>query len=250
MLTPLEIENKKFRRELRGYCVEEVEEFIRAVSQNYEHYYKEYLAAKDRIEMLTEAIKQYKSMEETMQNALVVAQSVGEEVKKNAYAKADNIIREAEHKANQLIADAGHEVTRISYEYEEMKRSVEVFRAKIVSLLNSQLDIVKNFSEIESEVEEKLEHTEQTIADAANAPEPTKEERADIPAILEDLERITRELPKIELNENGEYVAVEEEKTKVVPTAKPIVEPAAEPLPSEGSRIPGALGDGEEPFQL
>lgn len=247
MLTPLEIENKKFKRELRGYCVEEVEEFIRAVSRNYEHYYKEYMAAKDRIEMLTEAIKQYKSMEETMQNALVVAQSVGEEVKKNAYAKADNIIREAEHEANQLIAEAGHEVTRISYEYEEMKRSVEVFRAKIVSLLNSQLDIVKSFSEIESEVEEKLEYTEQTIADAANAPEPPKEERVDIPAILEDLERITRELPKIEMNENGEYVAVEEDKKFSVLT-EPVAEPTA--APTEGNRIPGALGEGEEPFHL
>ena len=63
MLTPLEIENRKFKKEFHGYSKTEVEEFMRVISENYELIYKENLANKDKINMLSSAIKQYKSME-------------------------------------------------------------------------------------------------------------------------------------------------------------------------------------------
>ena len=161
MLTPLEIENKKFKKELIGYSVAEVEEFVQLVTESYETIYKENLANRDKINMLSSAIKQYKTMEETLQNAILVAQSAGEEVTRNAKAKAENIINEAQNSAAQILADAGKEVTKVSYEYEEMKRNVEVFRTRIISLLTSQLDIVKEFSMPESgkRAEEKAVET-------------------------------------------------------------------------------------------
>ena len=96
MLTPLEIEKHKFKKELFGYSAGEVDEFNEMVAENYEKLYKENIALKDKINLLTNAVKQYKSMEETLQNAIIVAQSTGEEVQKNAREKAGNIIREAE----------------------------------------------------------------------------------------------------------------------------------------------------------
>ena len=78
MLTPLEIEKRKFKKEFRGYSVEEVEEFNRLVSEEYERLYKDNSILKDKINVLSNAVKQYKSMEETLQNAIIVAQSAGE----------------------------------------------------------------------------------------------------------------------------------------------------------------------------
>ncbi len=205
MLTPLEIENKKFKKELIGYSVVEVEEFMQAVSSSYENLYKDNLAYKDKINVLSSAVKQYKSMEETLQNAILVAQSAGEEVTRNAKAKADNIIAEAENKAAQILADASKEVTRVSYEYEDMKRNVEVFRTKIISLLTSQLDIVKEFStpDIKKEAAsgEKSQQTE--------AVEEIEDNNSDVMTTLKKLERVTMELPKLTVNEKGEYVAAD-----------------------------------------
>ena len=65
MMTPLEIENKKFKKSLSGYSKAEVDEFFTVVSQNYENLYKENLANRDKINVLSNAVKQYKSMEET-----------------------------------------------------------------------------------------------------------------------------------------------------------------------------------------
>lgn len=207
MLTPLEIENKKFKKELIGYSVAEVEEFVQLVTESYETIYKENLANRDKINMLSSAIKQYKTMEETLQNAILVAQSAGEEVTRNAKAKAENIINEAQNSAAQILADAGKEVTKVSYEYEEMKRNVEVFRTRIISLLTSQLDIVKEFS-----MPESGKRAEEKAVETAPGAEDTENDTSDksVAETIKKLERMTRELPKIVMNENGEYVAEED----------------------------------------
>lgn len=207
MLTPLEIENKKFKKELIGYSVAEVEEFVQLVTESYETIYKENLANRDKINMLSSAIKQYKTMEETLQNAILVAQSAGEEVTRNAKAKAENIINEAQNSAAQILADAGKEVTKVSYEYEEMKRNVEVFRTRIISLLTSQLDIVKEFS-----MPESGKRAEEKAVETASSAENTENDASDksVAETIKKLERMTRELPKIVMNENGEYVAAED----------------------------------------
>ncbi len=208
MLTPLEIENRKFKKEMGGYSKVEVEEFMRVISENYELIYKENLANKDKINMLSNAIKQYKSMEEALQNAILVAQNAGDEVVQNAKRNAENIIKDAENKATQLLADASREVTRVSYEYEEMRRNVEVFRTRIISLLTSQLEIVKEFSmPVDREIEgpaKKIKHSPIEIS------EETDIQHSEAKSTLKQLEQMTMELPKIVVNEKGEYVAAEE----------------------------------------
>ena len=204
MLTPLEIENRKFKKKLGGgYNREEVEEFLAAVSESYEQIYKENLANRDKVNMLSNAVKQYKSMEETLQSAILVAQSAGDEVVHNAKKRAENIISDAEAKANQILSDATREVTHINYEFEEMKRNVEVFRTRIISLLNSQLDIVKEFS-----VPEVKETVREIKADTkVSFEEPVDEKSAEnVLEALKTIERVTMELPKIVQNEKGEFV--------------------------------------------
>ncbi len=204
MLTPLEIENRKFKKEFQGYSKVEVQEFISVISENYELIYKENLANKEKITMLSNAIKQYKSMEETLQSSIVIAKSTSDEIIQNAKRNADNIIKEAENRASQLISDAGREVTRVSYEYEEMRRSVEVFRTKIISLLTSQLDIVKEF-DLPKDVETraaKYSANPQHIELKTSQMDTT----AGVMSTLEKLEQVTMELPKIDVNEKGEFV--------------------------------------------
>jgi cell division initiation protein len=145
VLTPLDIENKRFKKKPFGYSELEVEEFLTKVVEDYEKLYKENIELKDKIAVLNEGIQHYKSIEETLQNTLVVAQSTGEEIKKNAYEKAENILKEAETKASQIIANANQEVSKINYRYEELKRNTSAFKAKIESLIHAQLDMMKSF---------------------------------------------------------------------------------------------------------
>lgn len=144
MLTPMDIDQKVFKKSMRGYNVEDVESFLMEISESYEELYLEHQEAREQIALLSDAVAQYKSMEETLKTGLAVAERDGEELKKAAREEAENIWREGKAKAEE-------EMSRLSYQYEQMKHSVEVFRAKVVSLLHAQLDIIKEYGEGETQ---------------------------------------------------------------------------------------------------
>ena len=214
MLTPLDIQNKEFGREFRGYSMQEVDEFLNLVIDGYERLYKENMEAKDSITKLNESLKQYKNIENTLQSALVVAQSASEQVQKNAEEKAENIVADANNRAKEIIANSFEEVKKLEYRYEELKRSIDVYRAKMTALLESQLGILKKvetsdstFAEIQGmkEAVEEIEAAEREIEEqkAAYIEEPVVEETV----VEEEVEEPVAE----------EEQSVEEEETTEAP---------------------------------
>ena len=143
MLTPLDIQNKEFKRVFSGYSMQEVDEFLNLVIDGYEKLYKENMDCKDRITKLEENVNQYKNIENTLQSTLLVAQSAGEQVQKNAEEKAANIIADANNKAKEIVANSFEEVKKLEYRYEELKRGIDVYTAKMTALLESQLGLLK-----------------------------------------------------------------------------------------------------------
>ena len=141
--TPNDLQNLTFKKNIMGYSEDEVNDVLDRVIEDYNSYIRENLEIKDKLAVLNEGLQHYKSIEESLQNALVVAQQTGEEIKKNSYSKAENIIKEAEIKAQKIINDANQEVLKIKFEYEEMRKKLHVFKAKSESLLLSQLEVLK-----------------------------------------------------------------------------------------------------------
>jgi len=141
--TPNDLDNMKFKKSLRGYDEDQVNEVLDNVIQDYELYIKENIELKDRISVLNEGIQHYKNIEESLQNTLVVAQQTGEEIKKNSYDKAENIIKDAELKAQKIINDANEQVIKIRFEYEEMRKRLHLFKTKSETLILSQLELLK-----------------------------------------------------------------------------------------------------------
>lgn len=215
MLTPLDIQNKEFGREFRGYSMQEVDEFLNLVIDGYERLYKENMEAKDSITKLQESLKQYKNLENTLQSALVVAQSASEQVQKNAEEKAENIIADANNKAKEIVANSFEEVKKLEYRYEELKRSVDVYRAKMTALLESQLGILKKvetsdatFAEITGmrEAVEEVEAVEREIEEQKTAySEPEEELVVDVAdeeeEVVEEIEEETKEVHDFDTQE-------------------------------------------------
>ena len=141
--TPNDIQNLAFKKTLMGYSEDEVNEVLDRIIEDYNAYIRENLELKDKLSVLNEGLQHYKTIEDSLQNALLVAQKTSEEIKKNSYEKAENIIKEAEIKAQRMINDASQEVLRIKYEYEDIKKKLHIFKSKIEALLISQLELLK-----------------------------------------------------------------------------------------------------------
>ena len=100
MITPLEIENKRFsKKTLNGYDPEEVDDFLDDLTKDYEVLYKKSTESQNDIDDLKEKLEHYTQIESTLQSTLLMAQSASDELKKAAEKEAEQIIKIAEGKA-------------------------------------------------------------------------------------------------------------------------------------------------------
>ncbi len=144
MITPLEIENKKFsKKTLNGYAPEEVDEFLDDLTKDYEKLYKQVADSKKEVDELKEKLEHYTQIESTLQSTLLLAQSASEEVKSAAQKQADQIIKESELKAKEATKDLDGEILEKKKELANVKKEFDVYKAKMESLLISQLELLK-----------------------------------------------------------------------------------------------------------
>ena len=152
MITPLEIENKTFSKQMvSGYNVDEVKEFMATILADYEKLYKENIEYKDKITVLNQGIQHYKSIEDTLQNALIVAQGTAETVKKNAKVEAENILKEAELNAIKSVDEINKQTVEKQMQLDDAKKQFDVYKAKMEALLISQLELLKEINKKDGE---------------------------------------------------------------------------------------------------
>ena len=72
-----------------------------------------------------------------------MAQSAADEVKNAAQKQADQIIRDAESKAKQCTENLDVQVAEKKKELEDVNKQFDVYKAKMESLLISQLELLK-----------------------------------------------------------------------------------------------------------
>lgn len=150
MLTPLDIQNKEFKRSFRGYNEDEIDGFLDQVIKDYEQLYRENDELKESIERLNSKLENYQHMENTLHSTLVIAQETAEEVKLNAKKQSELVVKEAEIKAQKLVDEAMDKVRRMSGEYEEIRKQLQVYRTRMKTLVQAQLDMI---SEAEADEE-------------------------------------------------------------------------------------------------
>jgi cell division initiation protein len=147
MLTPLEIENKKFSKQMvNGYNVDEVDEFLDLLTADYEKLYKESAESREKIEQLNSDVAHYKTIENTLQSTLMMAQSTAEEVKNVARQQADQIISEAQTNAKQEVMNLEQQIVLKKKELEDVEKQFDIYKAKMESLLISQLELLKEIN--------------------------------------------------------------------------------------------------------
>jgi cell division initiation protein len=136
MLTPLDIENKKFSKQMmNGYSVNEVDEFLDELTADYEKLYKETTDSKNKIADMQEEMAKYKNIESTLNNTLIMAQTAAEDVKNLAKQQADNILSEAQANAKQAVTELEQEIALKQKELEDLQKQFDVYKAKMESLL-------------------------------------------------------------------------------------------------------------------
>lgn len=143
MLTPIDIENKVFRKtKMKGYDIVEVEDFLENVIEDYEKLYKENSELKDRVNAMQESVSYYKSVEEGITKTIENAQATAESIKETALRDAESIKREAEIEAIRNLEALKQQITVKENELEEKKKQMQIYKIRVSSMLEAQLRIL------------------------------------------------------------------------------------------------------------
>lgn len=150
MITPDVVAAKDFKKGFRGYSESEVDIFLEELSVDYEAIFKENESLKEKLAMYKDQVSKYSSIEETLKETLITAQSAAEDTTNAANKKSRIIVQEAELQARQIVDKANNRVVEIRNEYEALLKEFKVFRIKFKSLLEDEL---QNIDDIFNDVE-------------------------------------------------------------------------------------------------
>lgn len=141
-ITSMDIVNKEFKKVIRGYSIDEVDEFLAKIAEDYESLYKENSSLKEKYDLQTEKLEHYSKMEATIQNTLLLAQNAAEQSKENAQKEAEMIIKNANESAQKILDKAHADVMKINDDYERLKQEFIKFRAKFKNFMNTQIEMI------------------------------------------------------------------------------------------------------------
>lgn len=138
-LTPMDIMHKEFTKSFRGYSPEEVRDFLEQICGSLEGMLQERAQLLAEIEALKENLQRYHNIEETLQNALLMAQRT-----------SDEAINNAKMQAKLMIEDTRRQNMDVENKFAQVKAQKEQFLLEFRTLLETYLKRVGEMTSKES----------------------------------------------------------------------------------------------------
>ncbi len=142
-ITVVDIQHKTFKRALQGYERTDVDQFLDEVIETLEDEASARAALEAEIADLKERISHFKSMEESLQSTLLLAQRTADEVKAAAHKEADLIRQEARLQGEREIGSIGDRIEEKRREHQRLIDAAEKAKSEIRSLLMSHLALIE-----------------------------------------------------------------------------------------------------------
>lgn len=139
-ITPNEISNKDFKKVFRGYDMDEVDEFLDQLVEDYEKLFKDNIHLKDSVTVLEEKMLHYSNIEGTLKNTLLLAQTTADQVKENSKKEIEMLLKEANDSAGSITKKSEDKVMEIKKDYERIKQDYLTFKMRFNALLQAQME--------------------------------------------------------------------------------------------------------------
>lgn len=232
-ITPLEIRQHEFEKTFRGYNIEEVDNFLANLSQEWERILNESKMLRMQLEMAEKEASKLREIEMTLFKTLKTAEDTStmiteqanqqadkhileskqksDEVIQEARAKAEEILREAQSRAKYIKEEVLGEVKLLERDFKAMDHYKTNLLVQMRSLSNATLEHVERFeAKFDKEgIQKKIKEASGILSSDEEIPEIVEEaEVPDTEAIVEDIKE-SEETPA-EIVEESSTAAAEE----------------------------------------
>jgi cell division initiation protein len=166
-LTPLDIQQQRFKTRFRGFDIQEVDLFLDQMADAFESLLKQNENLKEEFRRLKLEIQGYKNREDAFKRALLNSQRVIEQMKENAQKSAELIVAEAEVKAEKILNKAHNRLAQLHEDIAELKRQrmqIEVQIGSVIEAHGKLLEISKEGMKAMDDEDSKIKLLQQNKA--------------------------------------------------------------------------------------
>ena len=140
---------EKFETVFRGYNKDQVKSYFDEVIRQYESLLNSKKALESENSDLRKRLSHYESIENTLNHAILNAETDGDQLKSMARSEAESLIKEAKRNANRIINDALLQAERCQIEADTLKRNVSVYKRRLKAIIESQLEIIDEMDKLD-----------------------------------------------------------------------------------------------------
>ena len=166
MLTPQEVSSHAFTKAVMGgYNMAMVDEFLDELTNDYTALYKENATLKAKMKVLVEKVEDYRATEYSMRATLLTAQKMADSIVREAEAKRDQILAQAESDAKDRVAQMQQELTAAEERLCQGQQELAKFIAASRSICEKELAFLEQLPELPVDVAEPAPAEENPVAE-------------------------------------------------------------------------------------
>ena len=146
LLTSLDVVNQSFKKSIRGYDAEEVDEFLDTIAETLQTYAQRTKELERELSAKEDSLAEYEKMKTVLHEALIMAQKSADDRIRNARDQSTKIIADAEAKAQEICAEAAVEADKLRSGVYQIKNIRDLYEqefrgmlAKFDNLLNQTI---------------------------------------------------------------------------------------------------------------
>ena len=257
MISSEDVRRVTFDKAMRGYRCDDVDDYLKQVAESMDA-----LAAKNdemqkNLVVLAQRIDQYRAEEDTLRTTMINAQRLGENVIREAKQKAAEIIRAANMKADDREQRARDDVELAKQEIVTLKSEADSFKRSLMEMYRKHINLISKMPEYNPPAQEEAQQpapqpaADQPYAEPAPeavpytepvpAPAPVQEPEPQATSYYNPAETAPAPEPTPAAEPAPEKIDTVEFAIAPHPEEPEETDPAAEPMPIDGSRFqPGA----------
>lgn len=149
-LNSLDVQNKTFNTQMRGYNKHEIEEFLDIVVRDYDEFAQKIKDQDRELKDLRERVKYFDDMKDSLNKSIVVAQDAADNLRVQAQSESNSIIAEASQKgqliieaakkeAGTILNQASDDARRLVRDTDDLKRKMRLYHQRMTSIIEAQL---------------------------------------------------------------------------------------------------------------
>lgn len=141
-LTAMDVEKQEFARRMRGYDPDEVRLYLKAVAEEIARLQLDNQTQREELSRLQTRLEDFRERERTLQETLVTAQKMSEEMKGKSAKEAELLVKEARLKGERILEQAQDQLQMLENEIGRLRLEKDAFESRLRAMLEEHVALL------------------------------------------------------------------------------------------------------------